>query len=151
LRHSINCAGILQRIGIKQGWSECSVNCAADDVGFQDLVERCLRKIQWRENPSDYGRYPTTVSVASLIQLPPEYYRAIAKIVFHFFLWCGFPHITGFGREFEAIKWFIWQGGDPRDHVRSTWDHFDRDHLGDARYAHLLAGGISTGQALAIV
>jgi hypothetical protein len=131
--------------------STCTVNCTADDDAFQDLVQHGLGKIERAGKPPDYSMYPATVSVVSLIQLPPEYHRAIAKIAFHFFLWCGFPQITGFEPEFNAIKQFIRRGGDPHNYMRSATGAFERNQIGEAPYAHVLAAGISGNQAVATV
>ncbi len=95
--------------------------------------------------------YPAIVPVASLIKLSPEYHRAIAKIAFHFFIWCSFPQITGFEPEFNGIKQFIWQGGDSSNHVRSNAGPFERDQIGEGPYAHVLAAGVADNEAVATV
>jgi hypothetical protein len=52
---------------------------------------------------------PTTTTVE--IHLPSEYYQAIAKIAFHYYLGCD-SQIDGFNDIFNGIKQFIWKGGD---------------------------------------
>lgn len=115
------------------------------------MVQRCLGKIESLGKPSDFNAYPATVPVASLIQLAPEYYRAIAKIAFHFFLSCSFPGTSGFEPVFNGIKEFIWQGGSAAKYIRSTAGPFERDQIGDAPYAHVLAAGIAGDEAVATV
>lgn len=141
----------LQKKQIKQDWSKCIVNGPADNVDFQKTVECCLGKIEPLGKAPDFNAHPATVPVASLIKLHPEYYRAIAKIGFHFFLWCSFPSISGIERSFDGIKEFIWRGGDPGKYIRSTAGPFERDQIGDAPYAHVLAAGIVDREALATV
>jgi hypothetical protein len=144
--------GHLQRKGIKREGSKCIVYCPEGDDGFRDVVQRCLGKIETLGGPPDLSNYPAELPAAALIQLSPEYHRAIAKIAFHFFLWCSFPGITGFEPEFDSIKRFIWQGGDPNNRVLSNAGPFERDQIGDdATYAHILSAGVDHNEVAATV
>lgn len=136
---------------IGRDWSKCIVNCPADDEGFQEMVQRCLGKIEQLGEPSDRRGYPAIVPVASLIELSPEYYRAIAKIAFHFFMWCSFAGITGLENVFDGIKEFIWRGDQPSKYLRSAAGPFDRNQIGDAPYAHVLSAGVVGNEAVATV
>jgi hypothetical protein len=133
-------------------WRKCVVKCPADDEGFQEMVQRCLGKeIEQLGKPSDRRGYPATVPVRSGIQLPPEYYRAIAKIAFHFFIWCSFPGITGLENEFDGIKEFIWRGDQADKYILEWTGPFDRKQIGDAPYAHVLAAWVANDEAVASV
>jgi hypothetical protein len=141
----------LKRKGIGDS-KRCVVNSPADDEGFQDMVQRCLGKeIEQLGKPSDRRGYPATVPVRSRIQLTPEYYRAIAKIAFHFFIWCSFPGITGLENEFDGIKEFIWRGDQADKYILQMPGPFDRNQIGDAPYAHVLAAGVADDEAVATV
>lgn len=141
----------LQRNGIEPGWKKCIVVGPEGDDAFKDLVRRSLGDFESLRNRSELSTYPAKVLAGSPIQLSPEYHRAIAKIAFHFFLWCSFPNITGFEREFDDIKQFIWQGGDPSNRVLSNFLPFDRNQIGEAPYAHVLAAGVTGNEAVASV
>jgi hypothetical protein len=141
----------LKRKSVGRDWRKCVVNCPADDEGFQEMVQRCLGKIEQLGKPSDRRGYPAIVPVASLIQLSPEYYRAIAKIAFHFFIWCSFTGITGLENVFDGIKEFIWRGDQAGKYMRSTAGPFDRNEIGDAPYAHVLSAGVVGNEAVATV
>lgn len=51
------------------------------------------------------------------------YFRAVAKIAFHYALKI-FPDLTGLEPEFSPIKKFIWEGGEIEQFVRQTKGQF---------------------------
>ena len=57
--------------------------------------------------------YPSVVQASALFKFPPEYFRAIAKIAFHFFLSCFSPPFSGLEPAFDDIKRLIYQSGEP--------------------------------------
>lgn len=69
-----------------------------------------------------------------------EYARAIAKIGFHFFIQY-FPRFTGFEREFDAIRRFIYLGEIDVERVTTVPDNFVRNlqHATLRRWGHLLS------------
>lgn len=70
----------------------------------------------------------------------PAHFRAVAKIGFHFALKM-FPDLTGMEREFDAIKDFIWAGGDAAQFVKQRSDQFVRNFERErpTRWMHILA------------
>jgi hypothetical protein len=77
-----------------------------------------------------FGRKPVAFQVGepgqiiraySAFQLSPTYFRAIAKIGFHAFLFF-YPNLTGFEPEFDTIKRFIYKGDEPNRYVYASPD-----------------------------
>lgn len=89
-----------------------SVSCPAG-AGEEDFIRLVSETFDIPLERMQEGAFregvPTTVTAE--IHLPPEYYQAIAKIAFHYYLACD-PQIDGFNLIFTGIKRFIWEGGD---------------------------------------
>ena len=70
-----------------------------------------------------------------------NYFRAVAKIAFHYFL--KFFHLfTGFEKEFDVIKDFIFNGGESEQWVRQVEGSFIIElepNIATDKYGHLLA------------
>ncbi len=102
----------------------------------------------------------TSIEIATTVTVSTPYFRAIAKVVFHYAL-AMFPDLTGNETEFAPIKEFIWQGQDLRQarvivtelhhqvfsnfqRMRpSTWMHIlavERSYSGIIGYAQFFAG-----------
>jgi hypothetical protein len=116
------------------------VNCSADDSAFISLVEERFGKVETGGLEPDWKGYPTTVQATTLVNLPPAYHRAIAKIGFHFFLWCFAPSLTGFESCFADVKKFIFEGGDPKQFIRCTVGNIDRMGMQISTWAHGVGG-----------
>jgi len=144
--------GHLKRYGVlDRAWPRISVNCSADDTEFVTLVEQRFGKIESGGSEPDRTSYPATVRAATLVRLPPEYHRAIAKIGFHFFLSCFSPPLSGFEDTFNEVKEFIYQGGDPRKFVACTVGDIDRAGTHLTTWAHVLAAGWAGQEMVATV
>jgi hypothetical protein len=142
----------LDRYGVLgQTWPRVWVNCSADDTAFVSLVEERYGKIETGGREPDWKGYPATVQATTLVNLPPEYHRAIAKIGFHFFLWCFGPPLTGFEPCFDEVKEFIFKGGDPRKFITCTIGGIDRTGTQITTWAHVLAAGWAGREMLATV
>jgi hypothetical protein len=142
----------LDRYGVSgQTRRRVRVNCSADDTAFVSLIEERYGKIETGGREPDWKRYPATVPATALVNPFPEYYRAIAKIAFHFFIWCSFPGITGLENEFDGIKKFIWRGDQADKYILEWTGPFDRKQIGDAPYAHVLAAWVANDEAVASV
>jgi len=91
----------------------------------------------------DLFEKPITIPVEMTFNIHPMYYRAIAKIAFHFFLkYCS--RFSGLEQEFLPLKRFITQGGNNRV-VRSHRNHFLRNfRMGQVpnRWLHLLSWAV---------
>jgi len=96
---------------------EC-VRCTADHSEI-DRIERLVSglsprgRVKWIQ-PGVEG---TRVRVTLECLISPGYYRAIAKIGFHYFLKC-YPRFSGAEAEFRAIRDFIRCDGKPRSFVQ---------------------------------
>ncbi len=70
-----------------------------------------------------------------------KYFRAIAKIAFHYFLQ-HFTQFSGFEKEFEGIKHFIMNGGKVKTWVKQVQGSFIYDlqspHITIDKYAHFI-------------
>lgn len=142
----------LKRYGVlDRAWPQISVNCSADDAEFVTLVEQRFGKIESGGSEPDRTSYPATVRAASLVTLPPEYHRAIAKIGFHFFLSCFAPPLSGFEDTFNEVKEFIYQGEDPRKFIACTVGDIDRAGTQITTWAHVLAAGWAGQEMVATV
>ncbi len=141
----------LRRYGVLgPTWPRIVVNCSADDAEFIALVEQRFGKIETIAE-ADRRPYPANVRAATLISLPPEYHRAIAKIGFHFFMWSFASLLTGFESCFDDIKRFIYGGGDPKRFVTSSVGNIDRDSTRLRTWTHVLAAGWSGRDMVATV
>jgi hypothetical protein len=142
----------LRRSGItEQPWPRIEVNCAADDQEFVSLMEERFGKIDSGGKVPDYTGYPATVRAATFIKLPPEYHLAIAKIAFHFFIWCFSPPLTGLEDAFDDIKAFLYNGGDPSKFVTCGAGPIDRDQTRIPTWTHVLAAGWAHEEMIATV
>jgi hypothetical protein len=65
------------------------------------------------------GEPRQTISARSAFLLSLTYFRAIAKIGFHAFLFL-YQNLTGFEPEFDTIKRFIYRGEEPNRYVWAT-------------------------------
>ncbi len=66
---------------------------------------------------------PQRIPLVATVTVTEAYFRAIAKIAFHYTLKM-FPELTGKEPEFAGIKEFIWAGGDADRFVRQRPDQF---------------------------
>ncbi len=85
-------------------------------------IDRLRSEIFGRQ-PVDFqaGEPGQVIRARSAFLLSPTYFRAIAKIGFHAFLFF-YPHLTGFEPEFDAIKRFIYKGQEPNRYVWASPD-----------------------------
>lgn len=93
---------------------------------------------EWNLNPA--LREGQTIEVLMVANISERYWRAVAKIGFHFFL-THFTVFTGLEGEFDAIKRFIYNGGDHRPYVFSTTEQFAAEFKMGGRlkmWGHLL-------------
>jgi hypothetical protein len=83
---------------------------------------------------------PQKIALVAEVTVSPAHFRAVAKIGFHYALKM-FPDLTGTEREFDAIKDFIWAGGDVARFVRQRADQFVRNFERErpTRWMHILA------------
>jgi hypothetical protein len=83
----------------------------SNDPSETDEVQRLCAELVPAGSDRDVPLPPEGAQMEGqmLAMVSSEYLRAIAKIGFHFFLQY-FPRFTGFEREFDAIKRFIYQG-----------------------------------------
>jgi len=127
------------------------------------VLEKLVRSIghtwdpKWKKINHSEGE---KVEITTTVQVTTAYFRAIAKIVFHYALYV-FPDLTGHEREFEGVKNFIFNGSDLRDvdnfvveqrnqfvanfkNMRPTqWSHFlavERSYHGLIGFAQFFAG-----------
>ena len=142
----------LKRYGVlDRARPRISVNCSADDAEFVTLIEQRFGKIESGRGEPDRSCYPTTARATTLVKLPPEYHRAIAKIGFHFFLSCFAPPLSGFEDSFNEVKEFIYQGGDPRKFLTCTVGNIDRAGTQITTWAHVLAAAWAGQDMIATV
>ena len=82
----------------------------------------------------------TAMEGQMLAFVSPEYVRAIAKIGFHFFIQY-FPQFTGFEKEFDAIKRFIYHGEIDHKRVTAINENFvlNLEHATLRRWGHILS------------
>ena len=69
------------------------------------------------------------------------YFRAVAKIAFHYFL-KHFTQFTGYEKEFEGIRQFIFSGGESKQWIRQREGSFIEGldpGISTDKYGHLLA------------
>jgi len=88
-------------------------------------LERLIRALG-HEPPSNWvttNMPPQRIQLVVNTQVTDLYFRAIAKIAFHYAL-KTFPQFDGHEREFNAIKDFIWNGGKPERFVTQMNDQF---------------------------
>lgn len=97
-----------------------SVSCPADasEEGFIRLVSETFN-IPFERMQAGAIRDGIPTMVTAEIHLPSEYYQAIAKIAFHYYLVFD-PQIDGFNPIFSGIKRFIWEGGDLGTYLSSS-------------------------------
>ncbi|MGH7812927.1 MAG: hypothetical protein ACREQI_02865 [Candidatus Binataceae bacterium] len=128
------------------------INCAADDAQFIALIERRFGRTAPVGRPPDQSGYPLNVPAESSIKLPPEYHRAIAKIGFHFFVWCFSQSMSITGREsaFNEIKQFIYSGGNPKKFIACRPIKIERERSG-IPWAHVLEGEWAGDEMIATV
>jgi hypothetical protein len=153
--HSINTLDSLNEHLMNYGvlgprWPRMYVNCSADDSEFVAMLERRFGKIESGTPEPDRSAYPTTVQAVTLINLPPEYHRAIAKIALHFFISCFAPPLVGFESDFDEIKRFIYVGGDPEKFITCGVGSAIRGARA-CPWAHILAAGWSENEMIASV
>jgi hypothetical protein len=109
----------LGRYGVlARAWPRIRVNCSVDDVEFIAMIEQRFGDIKSEQGEPDRTGYPSVVQASALFKFPPEYFRAIAKIAFHFFLSCFSPPFSGLEPAFDDIKRLIYQGGEPERLMR---------------------------------
>jgi hypothetical protein len=141
------------RYGVAAEWTPVSIVCPHDEGG-QALIRLVKDALRFEVvSPEDSADSLNTgdVTASTLIAFAPEHYRAIAKIAFHFFLWCYRSTYTGFEQQFDSIKRFIYEGGNHREHMVSSLGAFDRPEGIDVPWAHVLAAGWLGPQAMATV
>lgn len=109
----------LGRYGVlARAWPRIRVNCSVDDVEFIAMIEQRFGEIESKQGEPNRTGYPSVVQASALFKFPPEYFRAIAKIAFHFFLSCFSPPLSGSESAFDDIKRFIYEGGEPEHFMR---------------------------------
>jgi hypothetical protein len=67
------------------------------------------------------GEPGQVIRARSAFMLSPAYFRALAKVGFHAFLFF-YPNLTGLEPEFDSIKRFIYKGEEPNQFVWASTD-----------------------------
>lgn len=121
------------------------------------LIRTVFPKIKFESMPTlPVGTHP--VDVSTTITLGEDYWRAIAKIAFHYFLVNNQRGKKGSEPEFESIRKFIMKGGD-RSALFSEATKFRTDFgskqmgfkLMPMKWGHLLVGEESASEAVVAV
>ena len=117
-------------------------------VNKQNLMEKLCSVFGGKINWSSTTPYQDTRKQlhVTTISVTDKYFRAVAKIAFHYFL-KQFPHFTGFEDELADIKEFIMKGGDQDRWVQQLRGSFVeqlRNGMTTENYCHLL--GIEKNQ-----
>lgn len=144
----------LQRLLARLELSDVRLDRLIADEAEREWLERItypLRQAAEQASPT-WSRPPsgTTVPGATIEFCYDEpYWRAIAKIAFHYAL-KQFPHFTGAEEGFAGIRRFIHQGGDWRPFVRSlgpgSLADDPRGRVRISRFVHLLVADKSGGR-----
>lgn len=151
--HSVTTVDALNKHLEKYGvlgrtWPRIQVNCPADDSDFIAIIEERYGKISSDHAEPNWTGYPANVRTTTLFKLSAEYYRAIAKIAFHFFLSCFSPPLSGLECGFDDLKRFIYRGeGQPERFMRCGFGPVASD-LHAVPWAHVLAA-VWTGRDMA--
>jgi hypothetical protein len=111
--------------------------------GEEEWIERLCKhfnvKIDYTQS-KQYGDIGERELVATFT-VNNNYFRAVAKIAFHYFL-KYFIQFTGYEKEFDGIKQFIFSGGDAGKWVLQKDGSFIvglEDGISTDKYGHLLA------------
>ncbi len=104
-----------------------------------------------RQPPQEWTRIDVQqqrIELVTTVTVTEAYFRAIAKIAFHYLLKM-YPDLTGFEREFDDIKEFIWNGGNVERFVVQRRDQFIANfRLGyrPTNWMHVLASERARGR-----
>jgi hypothetical protein len=111
--------------------------------GEEEWIERLCKEFDAKidyGNAKQYGDMGQRKLVATFT-VNNNYFRAVAKIAFHYFL-KHFLQFTGFEKEFDGIKDFIFNGGESEHWVRQIEGSFIvglEPYITTDRFGHLLA------------
>ena len=111
--------------------------------GEEEWIERLCKdfdaKVDYRK-AKQYGDMGERKLVATFT-VNNNYFRAVAKIAFHYFLKC-LTQFTGFEKEFDGIKEFIFKGGESEHWIKQIEGSFIvglEPNISTDKYGHLLA------------
>ncbi len=132
-----------------EGCTLISVYAKPDERERVSRVVSCLgdaSKVTWSLTNWQPQRIPLQVTV----QVTDKYFRAVAKIGFHYTL-KQFPDLVGNEPEFKLLRQFIRSGGDESPFVRERRDQFVvnfRLGLWPTRWMHILTVERTTNQII---
>lgn len=138
----------LQRAGLENAKPVYAVAGSDDTAWLGALIQGLSGRLAEGWTPP-VGE-PQQIPLNARVNVTSAYFRAIAKIVFHYAL-AMFPNITGLEREFGDIKTFIWSGGvaDVDRFVQQRPDQFVeqfRQGFRPTHWSHILAVKREPGQ-----
>jgi hypothetical protein len=129
---------LLREWGLETGKPIRAFAASEEIPWVSDLLQKLGYSI-----PDDWAvtEFPAQkLSLIAEVIVSPAHFRAVAKIGFHYALKM-FPDLTGMEREFDAIKAFVWAGGDVAQFVSQRSDQFVKNFERErpTRWMHILA------------
>jgi len=138
-----------------RAWLHC------DDSHWKEFTS--LLQAAWPEKQME--RLPDTepgihqVKGRVIFRFGDHYFRAIAKIAFHYYLTHSRRGTRGDEREFESVRQFIMNGGDPTEFFPVDLTRFampfgklpDGGALMPSKWCHILCADESSGDAVVYV
>ena len=127
-----------------------------EKASVEDLIKEMLPSAGFGEGGMSNAKYDGAVVT---VELTDRYFRAVAKIGFHYFL-TQFPEYTGHESIFSDIRQFILEDGQPVDRANEYVGKREHPLLGemltpgarpDGWQAHVLCAEIRPGECLAHV
>src|SRR5208337_4757536 len=120
IKNANNIKSTMKTMGIRKAKFVQSLGDLDEDIlkEISILFGTTLKQIEDERYKADHNCF-----VVAIFDINNNYFRAIAKIAFHYAL-KQMPHFTGFENEFIGIKKFIMDGGDHRLWVREIKGNF---------------------------
>jgi hypothetical protein len=124
---------------------------AQHSAKYMELLQAVWPTMKYEQQP---GRGVGADRVRCLVGclVDQDYYRALAKIAFHYFLVTSTRGFHGSEAEFEAIRHFVMHGGDHREFFDRPEVRFRLpEHEAPNTWVHLLAATEEDRRAVALV